>query len=346
MDQSEDIEITEPKPTGVTRRQRRARQTRLLLLAFLAMLLVAGGLAYCQYWLWRPLGEGPAGPKVPRDAFERPWSNRPVLLVGIGDSITAGFGVNESYGYFSRLAENPKDEWPEMKGICLRSVLPNLRAVNLAVSASTSLEHVDQISKRLEKQDPAVFGIVVITSGGNDLIRNDYGRSPPRDGGMYGATLQKAEPWIEAFEKRLERMLGLIEDRFPGGCHVFLGDIYDPTDGVGDAPSAGLPAWPDGLKVLNGHNDVIRTAAARRRNVHVVPIRAAFLGHGVHCVQFWREHYRSEDPTYWYGANLEDPSDRGYDAIRRLFLIEIVKAAEAMFSGSERSGMERRAKRE
>jgi hypothetical protein len=47
--------------------------------------------------------------------------------------------------------------------------------------------------------------------------------------------------------------------------------------------------------------------------------------------QFWRQNYRPADPTYWYGINLEDPNDRGYDAVRRLFLIEIVRAAEVMF---------------
>jgi len=111
-----------------------------------------------------------------------------------------------------------------------------------------------------------------------------------------------------------------------------VGDIYDPTDGVGDAQSAGLPPWPDGLKILNAYNEASRAVAGRRRNVHVVPLHAAFLGHGIHCVQFWNRHYRPDDPTYWYGQNLEDPSDRGHDAIRRLFLIEITKAAEAMFS--------------
>jgi lysophospholipase L1-like esterase len=345
MDEPEDVDIPESEPTAVAKQQKRVHQTRLFLVAFLAMVLVAGSLAYCEFWLWRPLGEGPAGPKVPRAAFERPWSERPVLLVGIGDSITAGFGVPEGHGYFSRLVENPKDEWPEMNKICLRAVLPNLRTLNLAVSGSTSLKHVDQISEDLAKQDPAVFGIVVMTTGGNDLI-HDYGRTPPKEGAMYGATLQKAGPWIEAFAKRLDRMLTLIEDRFPGGCHIFLGDIYDPTDGIGDAPSAGLPNWPDGLSILNGYNDVIHTCAARRSNVHVVPIHAAFLGHGTHCIQFWREHYRSEDPTYWYGTNLEDPNDRGYDAVRRLFLIEIVKAAEPMFSSPPRSGKETRGRRE
>jgi hypothetical protein len=51
----------------------------------------------------------------------------------------------------------------------------------------------------------------------------------------------------------------------------------------------------------------------------------AFLGHGVHCRKFWGAHYRSADPHYWYAPNLEDPNDRGYDAIRRVFLSEILK---------------------
>ncbi|HUT13256.1 MAG TPA: hypothetical protein VMY42_22395 [Thermoguttaceae bacterium] len=34
---------------------------------------------------------------------------------------------------------------------------------------------------------------------------------------------------------------------------------------------------------------------------------------------------RPEDPHYWYAQNLEDPNVRGYDAIRRLFLIEMAK---------------------
>ncbi len=33
--------------------------------------------------------------------------------------------------------------------------------------------------------------------------------------------------------------------------------------------------------------------------------------------------YDRTDPHYWYQDNLEDPNDRGYDALRRLFLREI-----------------------
>jgi hypothetical protein len=65
-----------------------------------------------------------------------------------------------------------------------------------------------------------------------------------------------------------------------------------------------------------------------------VDIHGAFLGHGLTCRQFWRSHYRSNDPNYWYFENLEDPNDRGYDALRRLFLIEIARAVMTKTPGS------------
>ena len=137
---------------------------------------------------------------------------------------------------------------------------------------------------------------------------------------MYGATLEQAQPWIAAYEQRLGEMLDLIIARFPGGCHIFLGDIYDPTDGTGNAPSFYMPAWDDALAIHGEYNRVIHEAAAERQEVHVVPLHQTFLGHGIHCRQFFRKHYCREDPTFWYYGNIEDPNDRGHDAVRRVFL--------------------------
>ena len=50
-----------------------------------------------------------------------------------------------------------------------------------------------------------------------------------------------------------------------------------------------------------------------------------FLGHGIHCRDTGNRHYRKADPHYWYAENLEDPNDRGYDALRRLFLLEMAR---------------------
>ncbi|TWT66108.1 SGNH/GDSL hydrolase family protein [Allorhodopirellula solitaria] len=279
--------------------------------------------AYIEFFLRRPVGEGPAGPKVSATRFEHVWSERPVLLLGMGDSVTRGLGAkSSSHTYFARLQDNPADEYADMQGKCLSAVLPNLTAENFAVSGSTSIEHLQTLQSQIPTYDDDVFGLVVLTTGGNDLIHS-YGRRPPVEGAMYGATLEQAEPWIENFAARLETILDELHSRFPGGCEIYIGDIYDPTDGVGDAPSIFLPDWPDGLQIHARYNDVIHDAASRRGTVHVVGLHEIFLGHGSHCRQFWRSHYDATDPHYWFYDNIEDPNDRGYDAIRRVFLNRI-----------------------
>jgi hypothetical protein len=276
-----------------------------------------GGIIYFR--TARPIGTGPAGPAVSKEVFATQWSTRPTLLIGLGDSVTAGFGARRGYSYFDRLIKNPEDEFADMREIALSNVFPVLSWTNLSVSGSTSLQHERSQIPKLPPAPTNTFVIVVMTTGGNDLIHN-YGKTPPQEGAMYGASWQQAQPWISNFETRLDSMLRQINAVYSNGCAIFLADIYDPTDGVGDIQRAGLPKWPDGLKILEAYNQIIHAAPARHPNVHVVEMRKAFLGHGIHCVDFWSKHYDRNDPHYWYYINLEDPNKRGYDAIRRLFL--------------------------
>jgi hypothetical protein len=305
------------------------RRRRLITLVIVGVVLVAAAAAYVEFHFHLPEGTGPAGPAVPTEPFERAWTERPVLLLGVGDSVTAGFGASRGHSYFDRLIANPPDEFEDMRGRSLGAVLPNLQTRNIAVSGSNSLQHIRTISDKLEPQPEEVFGLVVMTSGGNDLI-HWYGRSAPREGAMYGATLAEAQPWIAAFEKRLEEMFMLLKARFPGGCRIFIADIYDPSDGRGDPETAGMPAWPEVTAIHAAYNDALRRAAGRHGCVRVVPMHDAFLGHGIHCRKFWTAHYHTADPHYWYASNLEDPNDRGYDAIRRIFLLAILKEVAAL----------------
>jgi lysophospholipase L1-like esterase len=280
---------------------------RIVCLLAVGLSLIAATAA----WTWSRLnaGRGRGGPAVPRELFAKPWTDRPVTLLGIGDSITAGYGARAGYSYFDRLARNPGDEFDEMRGISLSSVLPGLVARNIAANGTTSLEHWEYRVKDLAVERDRI-GIVCLTTGGNDIIHN-YGRSAPREGAMYGATLEQARPWIANYEARLGRMLDRIAESFPAGCHVFVANIYDPTDGAGRIP--GLPEWKDGLAVLDAYNEVIARCAAARPSVHLVDIRAAFRGHGIAA---WDR---------WYYTNVEDPNERGYDALRRVFLLEIAR---------------------
>jgi len=297
--------------------------SRLRRLAIVGGTLIGAAVLYVHFFLYLPMGRGPAGPAVDRHLFEQPWTHRQVLLVGLGDSVTAGFGATKEHSYFDRLAANPANEFAELQNVSLAQVLPALKSLNLAVSGSNSRQHLNQIRERLPVQDESTFGLIVMTTGGNDLI-HWYGTTPPREGAMYGATLTQAQPWIENYEARLGEIFLAIEERFPGGCAIFVGDIYDPSDGVGDPESTwALPRWPDCLKIVNAYNDALRRVAAQHPAVHVVPVHDTFLGHGIHCRQFWRSNYDRHDPHYWYFDNIEDPNDRGYDALRRIFLREI-----------------------
>jgi len=304
----------------------------------LAAIIIPGVFGYIEFFLSRPVGEGPAGPQVEAQLFESVWTDRPVQVVGLGDSVTAGLGAKSpSHTFFNRVIKNPKDEFAELKGLCLSSVLPSLDSLNLAISGSESETHLEVIRESLPRNDHA-FGLVLMTSGGNDLIHS-YGRSAPRECAMYSATLEQADPWIENFRSRLSTMFDEITERFPVGCEIFIADIYDPTDGVGDAPSIFLPPWPDGLAIHARYNEVIRSVAAERDHVHVVPLHQTFLGHGSHCRQFWRENHDRDDPHYWFFTNIEDPNDRGYDAIRRVFLNAICEHSSLLNRKSAKATM-------
>jgi len=293
------------------------RRSKLFAGLIFGLLLVLWGTYYFRFA--HPVGTGPAGPSVNPEAFAKPWTTRSVLLVGIGDSVTAGFGAGDGYAYFERLIKNPPDEFADMRGCCLTAVLPNLSFTNISASGSTSLQHTRIILAQLKMQPSNVLGLVVMTTGGNDLIHN-YGKGPAREGAMYGATYAQAKPWIDQFETRLTVMVQEINGKFLGGCHIFLANIYDPTDGVGDIQVTGLPAWPEGLLIHQAYNRIIADCARKNSFVHLVDIHEVFLGHGLHCTHFWCSHYDWGDPHYWYHDNLEDPNERGYDAIRRQFL--------------------------
>jgi len=292
-------------------------------------LLVTAAACYLHFWQRRPIGSGPAGPSISSAPFSKVWSQKRFILIGLGDSVTAGFGARRGYSYFDLLVTNSPQEFEDIRGKCLQVVLPHLEFTNLAISGSTSGEHIRHQLPRLPALDSNTVALVVMTTGGNDLIHN-YGRTPPREEAMYGAAWEQVAPWFTNFEQRLDTMVGQIKARAPGGCHIFLANIFDPTDGMGDITRAGLPEWKDGLRILAAYNDIIRRCAQRHSFVYLVDMHQAFLGHGIHCTQFWSVHYDRKDPHYWYYINLEDPNERGYDALRRIFLLEMAKAAEQL----------------
>jgi len=297
------------------------------LVLFIVLCLWAIGYAGLRIYLITrvlPMGIGPAGPSVSPASFQNVWSDDKYMLVGLGDSITRGLGTSRPFTYFQLLARNNNEHCPEMTGCDLLSVLPNLQYENFAQDFTVTQQHIDTQLPRIPVYPTDVQGIVVLTTGGNDLI-HDYGRSKPRDGAMYGCSYRKAIVWSENIKQRIAQILEEINTKFPGGCEIFLANIYDPTDGVSDPQTVGLPRWPQASKVLALTNEKIVELCNQFENVHLVDIHSTFLGHGIHCTERWRKHHHHGDPTFWYYHNLEDPNRRGYDAIRKLYLNKIAE---------------------
>lgn len=96
------------------------KRIRLGLLLSVGASLALLAVAYNALFLSRPIGQGPAGPRVDAADFSTVWSERSVMLQGIGDSITAGLGPRSpSHSYFQRLLNNPEDEYADMQGLVL-----------------------------------------------------------------------------------------------------------------------------------------------------------------------------------------------------------------------------------
>jgi hypothetical protein len=299
---------------------------KVLLLIPILFIMATGYAAWRVHLVTRPLpmGDGPAGPAINSEVFKQQWSDQKFVMIGVGDSITRGLGALKRHSHFQLLVQNDDVQYPYMKGCDLSSVLPNLQAKNWARDFTVSQEHIDDQLPLLEVYPDNVHGIVLMTSGGNDLI-HDYGRSEPVDGAMYGCSYKQAIVWTENIKQRVTTLVDGVMAKFPGGCDIFLGNIFDPTDDVSDPQAKGLPRWRAASKIVRLTNQKIAEICSQYENVHLVDIHSTFLGHGIHCTERWRKYYHKDDPGHWYYHNLEDPNRRGFDAIRRLYLEEFIR---------------------
>jgi len=98
---------------------------------------------------------------------------------------------------------------------------------------------------------------------------------------------------------------------------VIVGTVYDPSDGSGDAPSVGLPPWPDVVDVLADLNAALR-AAAEENGARIAEIHDRFLGHGLRAGNPAQGEPRPLDRELWYCRVIE-PNAWGADAVRAGF---------------------------
>jgi len=226
------------------------------------------------------------------------------MYVALGDSMSIDdYAGGAGRGAASLFYRNHPD-WPAFAGSDLRTALPDLEFRLLAFDGATS-EGVLALEVPALRGLPKAPRVITLTVGGNDLLT------------YFGIAASDAARAAGHLASRLERILAACVEAVGGAGCVFVGNIYDPTDGTGSLPGSGFPLWPDSLAVLAGFNEVI-AQVADEFPVHFVDIHRHFLGHGVRAQDPSFAHYHPEDTTFWY-TQLVEPNARGAHELRRLF---------------------------
>ena len=243
----------------------------------------------------------------------------PRTVIFLGDSITAGAGAPGTEEDYARLLVHNAPTWPDWEGRDLASRYPGIGVVDVSEGGAwTGTVLGDQLDRFEEQVSLPLEGeaLVIMTVGGNDL------QSVLLDPGAVDERVDKTvDNWAEIAAYFLD------EDRFPDGSTVLLANVYEPTDGVGQAAgcfyglnlSALLPS-------LHAANTQLRERA-EALGFSALDLRGAFLGHGFHHSSPTTPHYDADDPSLWLANDCIHPNPRGHHEVRALFWQAIAGAS-------------------
>jgi hypothetical protein len=233
-------------------------------------------------------------------------------VVFVGDSITAGTGAtNRNLPYTKLLRENDDDTWPTATELDFTGIYgEEPEVIDEALGGATTASLVTkQLPHVTEALGDTVSGVtaVVVTIAGNDVQ-------------ALIAQPSKTEETAEKIVANLSDFYDYFEDpvRFPDGSVIFLANVYEPSDGVGQYDDCfyGLNLV-EVLESLDYINEAT-LAQAKERNVAWIDMRGHFLGHGFYAEDTENPYHHPDDPSVWFDDDCIHPNDRGHHEIRRL----------------------------
>lgn len=238
----------------------------------------------------------------------------PTRVIFLGDSITAGYGTSDdSLAYTALLQENNAEAWPGYDDQTIPSLFPTVTEwIDVSRGgATTETELNNQLSQLSNKLDYPATGptIAITTIGGNDMqaliLAGD-----DRDAEM------------DAVQENLADIAAFFQNpgNFPDGAYLYLANVYDPSDGVGQVDGCfyGLDLTTV-MESMYETNDRTR-ALAEDMGFSVVDMNGHFHGHGFYAEDDQNEYYDAADPSLWFYEDCIHPNDRGHHEIRRLFM--------------------------
>ena len=169
---------------------------------------------------------------------------------------------------------------------------------NLARDGATSERVIaSQLPMLMEIEEAP--SLITLTIGGNDLLQA-YGQD------------DLAEAALFKFSQNLPTILGTLREKF-GDVPILLCNIYDPSDGTGDAVKMGLPVWTSALGLIGRFNAEIE-AQAKTYNCHFIDLHQRFLGHGLSVGDPKQPYPMPENTNLWY-CGIVEPNFYGAQAI-------------------------------
>ena len=223
----------------------------------------------------------------------------PPVYVALGDSISTGYGLPDvTTSFVNLLYQNNNTVYPSEAGQDLSTKYPGIQINNLAVTGATSF---DVVSGQMPSVPTGAGSprFVTVIIGGNELI--DSCGVSPCDGAVFGCTVSQGTTFSYNFKARLKgQIVQALQNTalYPRLQKIVIGNIYDPTDGVGLAAYG----WTDGELVLTQYNQRISEVASET-GVSLVDIYTPFLGHGTQYNNTGNPYYDASDPTYWYNPS-------------------------------------------
>lgn len=233
-------------------------------------------------------------------------------VVFVGDSITAGTGAsNRNLPYTMLLRENDDETWPTAADLDFGGIYdeePEVidEALGGATTASLVAKQLPHVTEALGDQVSGVTAVVV-TIAGNDVQ-------------ALIAKPSKTEETTENILENLGEFYDYFQDpeRFPDGSVIFLANVYEPSDGVGQYDDCfyglNLESVLESLQYVNEAT----LAQAKERNVAWIDMHGHFLGHGFYSEDEDNPYYQADDPSLWFSDDCIHPNDRGHHEIRRL----------------------------
>ncbi len=258
-------------------------------------------------------------------------NTKKVILFGFGDSVTCSTrygkeGVVTTTGYFTQLAD-------ELENINEKKTI--------ATDTSVIQNHYDSLKNIKNPYSKDTYGIIVFTTLGNNFLHpfgiagikggNSQHFKLPKDlevneAELFGISLiQLKEIYGPLLRNYLELIYKELKRIFPGGFHLFIANIYDPTDGTGkfeeihfSGKKNRLPPRKEGLDILNYINkNIIADFSNSHINSSLVDSRKALFGYGI---TKWGTN------EYCYMESIfEDPNELGSKKIKNAFLKSLKK---------------------